>query len=371
MNNNKPKTESEIIKTYLWGSIIIAIILGVVMIAMISGYSVSIATKYFSAFGCGILIAGASLSSGGFLGFIFGIPSMSQTPTAKLKYNDNLVQISDWLTKIIVGVGLTQLYNIPRFIRKIGEQFQINFGGGNWAINVSIAIMSYFFVLGFLMIYFWTKTDYSTIMKNMDDDLNKQLADTEKKLDEEIKAKEQAQEEKKSMATEIVQRDLQSKITEATIADKNGNFVLQNDGSNSRANFEELKGIVNELLPSKKIIVTDDLQKNRWGAKSENGGKRINAKVTKNNWQNLFDVYISITNVDNTPLIDPVAIFIHDSYQVPDNVIYVSPTDGKAQLTLLASKAFTLGVLFTDKTELELDLNDQLGFPPEFYWKKI
>lgn len=28
-------------------------------------------------------------------------------------YNHNLVKVSDWLTKLIVGVELTQTYNVP------------------------------------------------------------------------------------------------------------------------------------------------------------------------------------------------------------------------------------------------------------------
>ncbi|MEO8111050.1 MAG: hypothetical protein ABI594_13490 [Ginsengibacter sp.] len=359
---NKIKTESETIKNYLWGSVIIAIILGVIMIGLISSYA---ANHYISAFGCGILIAGASISSGGVLGFIFGIPSVSQTPNARLKYNDNLVQISDWLTKIIVGVGLTQLYNIPRFVIKIGGQFQINFGGGTWAVNVAIAIMSYFFVLGFLMIYFWTKTDYSTIMKNMDIDLNRQLED-------ETKAKEHAQQERKDMATEIIQKETKTRISESDIAsDKNTMAELQQNVNDSLSGeLDKLKTIVSQKLSSKPVTIPDDLQKGRWGGKSENNGKKINAKVTKNSWQNLFDLVITIYNIDNTPLIIPVAIFVHDSYNLPDNVVYVAPDKNKgvAELSILAYEAFTIGALFADGTELELDLNEQQGFPTDFYW---
>ena len=43
-------------------------------------------------------------------------------PTAKITYNKqntNLTDISDWLTKIIIGAGLVQLNKIPGFVMKV------------------------------------------------------------------------------------------------------------------------------------------------------------------------------------------------------------------------------------------------------------
>ncbi|MEO8569203.1 MAG: pYEATS domain-containing protein [Ginsengibacter sp.] len=336
----KIKTESEIIKTYLWGSVIIAIIIGVIMIALISGYSVTLANRYFNAFGCGVLIAGASISSGGFLGFIFGIPSVSQTPTARLKYNDNLVQISDWLTKIIVGVGLTQLYNIPRFIIKIGGQFQINFGGGTWAVNVAIAIMGYFFVLGFLMIYFWTKTDYSTIMKNMDDDLNQKLEDTQKKLEDERKEKEQAQDEKK---------ETEEKLETA----QQENIQKEEDINAALYTFSSSVEDIKKATPSS----NQDPQKGEWGGKSENNGRKITALVREAHFdKEWFNVNLEVFSTDpNKPLTGDVQFHLHPSFANINDKIHVQ--NGIAKLQLLAWGAFTVGVECDQgATQLEIDL---------------
>ncbi len=80
----------------------------------------------------GVLLAGASALVGGALGFLFGIPRTLQQeggspsaeanpegaeaggPTHRIDYrvNTNLEQISDWLTKILVGVSLTQISEI-------------------------------------------------------------------------------------------------------------------------------------------------------------------------------------------------------------------------------------------------------------------
>ena len=78
-----------------------------------------------------MLWALACLASGGIIGFLFGIPRVLQdinAPTImpknneedkdsantskssyRMQVNTNLEQISDWLTKIIVGVGLIEL----------------------------------------------------------------------------------------------------------------------------------------------------------------------------------------------------------------------------------------------------------------------
>src|SRR5258708_2722865 len=68
----------------------------------------------------GLLVAGAALAAGILIGFLFGIPRTLQregtngaagaNSTAEAYgVNTTLEQISDWLTKIIVGVGLLPL----------------------------------------------------------------------------------------------------------------------------------------------------------------------------------------------------------------------------------------------------------------------
>jgi hypothetical protein len=363
LTKNNPVSEFNDIRRNLWLSTTGAIIIGIIMIALISIYlAIKPGNNFLSAFGSGVLIAGGSVLSGGFLGFIFGIPSILQDAGARLKYNDNLVQISDWLTKIIVGVGLTQLYNIPAFIRKVGEHFQTNFGNEVWGRNVAIAIIGYFFILGFLMIYFWTKTDYSTVMKTIDDDFNQLKAD----LKTANREKDQAQLEKKEMANDVSKKETQERVALSPLsATSNGVDYLP---ERYKEQVALLKQLVEKTLPQKPVVHQDDIQKERWGANAVNNEKKITATVAKNAWQNLFDVTITIASADKSPLNDPAAIFVHDSYEFANDVIYTTPSpDGILRLSLLASEAFTVGVLFADNTQLELDLNMQKGFPADFY----
>lgn len=341
--------ESQPLKKFLWGSIIIAIIIGIFMIGFISGYTKICNQTFFNTFGCAILIAGASFSGGGFLGFLFGIPSILQTPTAKLKYNDNLVQISDWLTKIIVGVGLTQLYNIPGYIKKVGIQFQINFGAGPWGINVAISIICYFFLLGFLMMYFWTKTDYSTIMKQMDDDLNEQLIQTQLKLEDETQKKVDAQEK--------VQQ------TEQLLETNNKNIELKDQ------ELEALSQTYQNTTKSGRSLIekNNDHQKGKWGGNLESNGRKVSADVRPTTYnKELFVISLQVISTDpNKPLKDKVIFHLHDSFVHPDRIIEVN--NGIASLELVAWGSFTVGIECDDgETHLEIDLAQLSDAPKEF-----
>jgi len=112
------------------------------------------------------------------LGFIFGVPTIitqgpgtSPTDPATqqntdankkaekiVQANTNLTQISDWLTKVIVGAGLVELTKIPGVIEKAAQKmagglaitntnlaFATVFSGG-----ILVVFLTYGFVFGYL-----------------------------------------------------------------------------------------------------------------------------------------------------------------------------------------------------------------------------
>lgn len=123
----------------------------------------------------GMLLAGASLIIGGFFGFLFGIPRSRQLNTAMAQAgsnihrsydeNTNLEQISDWLTKIIVGLTLVQFPDIKTQVLAIGNNYGPVFGGGNVGCAVAVAVLLYFFALGFLFLYLWTRIYMEWLLK--------------------------------------------------------------------------------------------------------------------------------------------------------------------------------------------------------------
>lgn len=382
IQNNNHKDPRWMI-TMTWRRIAGILILGFLLIIAVSCYCYKNGcsnpyAQFWSVLGIAMLIGGASFAAGGIGGFIFGIPSMVQSNNTIIKNNDNLIQISDWLTKIIVGVGLVELTKTPHKIKQIGEYLQPSFGGNEWGRNASMAIVFYFFFFGFLIVYFWTRTDFTKIIYDDEDErVKKAEADTQKaiKAKEEIqKAKdemEKVKEKTEKIANTVTTEKTKEKVAESqfaaystTIDETFGEKATVKDA------VEALKAKVKEVLEKKKPTVSDDLQKNRWGGKNENNGKIINANVTAEDDSGYYQVEITVANKDGSDLNQPVAIFVHDSFQFPDDAIYVAPENKVARIILYAYEAFTIGALLADGTELELDLNEQKDYPKGFYWTK-
>ena len=221
----------------------LALIVGVVMLAVYAWKG----TGNWQTFAAGILTAAVSVAVGLFLGFLFGIPRIDDTPTSsaaavaqvtgaqpagtqpagaqpagaqpagaqpagaqpagaqlagaqpagaqpagaggqppgaqpaaaqvtaappggslsatdsrsRFKPNSNLMDISDWLTKMIVGVGLFQLSKLPGKARTTSEYISDTFAAAfksNVIPSVAVlAIIGYFCIFGFLLGYLWAR----------------------------------------------------------------------------------------------------------------------------------------------------------------------------------------------------------------------
>jgi hypothetical protein len=179
-SNSKNRSQSErAVSTIAF--CILGGILGILLFAL----ETSSFTQFFSVFGAGLLIAGASLLSGGLLGFLFGIPRTLQQERAEgipsreqkeqatdntvlYQVNTNLEQISDWLTKILVGVGLTQITSLPGAIQKYAEFASPGLGGGPASKSFAAAILIFYLVCGFLIGYLWTRLYLAGALRQAD-----------------------------------------------------------------------------------------------------------------------------------------------------------------------------------------------------------
>jgi hypothetical protein len=113
-----------------------------------------------------LLIAGAGVAIGEFTGFLFGIPRTIQSANAdaagaradqSMGVNTNLEQISDWLTKIIVGVGLVELTKIPPLLQRLAKYLSDASPRRAVPDAVILAVLGSFVVLGFFSGYLWTR----------------------------------------------------------------------------------------------------------------------------------------------------------------------------------------------------------------------
>lgn len=128
--------------------------------------------------GCALLIALAAAAAGAMTGFLFGIPrsrsepeSISvKTPGQPLRYlgNTNLEQISDWLTKILVGVTLTQLSTIRSLGGQLFSSMAPALGGAPDSTVVAGAITVYFAILGFIVGWLTTRLSLGAALSAAD-----------------------------------------------------------------------------------------------------------------------------------------------------------------------------------------------------------
>lgn len=75
----------------------------------------------------------------------------------RLAANTNLEQVSDWLTKIIVGVGLVELTKIPSQMRNLAETMSPSFGVPPQSVSVATGAILLFSAGGFLIGYVTTR----------------------------------------------------------------------------------------------------------------------------------------------------------------------------------------------------------------------
>ena len=116
--------------------------------------------SFASTFGLLALVGAAAWLSGGVLGFIFGVPRLRAASgaggatTSVFVPNTNLEQISDWLTKIIVGATLVQMQPLAAGIGDLAASIggQLKTQG---ATAVSGGVMILYFAGGFMWGYLW------------------------------------------------------------------------------------------------------------------------------------------------------------------------------------------------------------------------
>jgi tetratricopeptide (TPR) repeat protein len=128
------------------------------------------------------------------LGFLFGIPKTQsrQVPSATnsqsgslpsqvgetggagtaspLKVNTNLEEVSDWLTKILLGAGLTQLTKIPVMFGKAADFMSqgCSQGCSNSDRVFAGGIIMFFSALGFFAGYIWTRMYFAGAFARLD-----------------------------------------------------------------------------------------------------------------------------------------------------------------------------------------------------------
>jgi hypothetical protein len=122
-------------------------------------------STFLSVLAVGTAIIAAALFAGLLVGFLFALPKVREHATVSkesaLTTNTNLDKVSDWLTTILVGLGLVELGKAAHGIGRLGHSLAPALGGSASAQTLGIALMLYATTAGFLLGYIWTRIDLS------------------------------------------------------------------------------------------------------------------------------------------------------------------------------------------------------------------
>ena len=126
-----------------------------------------------------IMVTTASYVVGNVLGFLFGLPRTHQesseenkpehVPEQKIAYqiNTNLEQISDWLTKMLIGVGLVEMKDLMAFLVSVSSKISSDIGHPG-AESIIIASILCAIVLGFFATYLGTRLYIASALASAD-----------------------------------------------------------------------------------------------------------------------------------------------------------------------------------------------------------
>jgi hypothetical protein len=364
----------------------------------------------------GALVAGASLLLGGLLGFLFGIPRAlqreqapqkpteperppenngatdarpAQPPAVGYLPNTNLEEISDWLTKILVGVGLTQLGEVPERFEATAVRVAAGFGASAAAVTFAGAAMLYFLICGFLFAFLWTRIHLPGVLRQAD--LSAIAADVHE-------AKQRADAATAAANTAIgAARQAKSTAAEAKGAAEEAERGAESahamadkaavNAASARARaLDALEAAVGPGLEKRALEVeaegappsgfavapgpdTEDPWKGQFGGSQVRNHRELVADVRPlSTARGLFSIELVVRSQDPVghPLTEPVEFYLHPTFSNSKPIVHPGP-DGIAELRVTAWGAFTVGVL-ADRgaTRLELDLAELKGAPEEF-----
>ncbi|GAA4263109.1 hypothetical protein [Dactylosporangium darangshiense] len=151
--------------TWLLGGVALAVLAVVI-------YSSQSAHAWTTA-AVGLIVTAATALAGGAIGFVFGVPRLAaangtgqgQSPIVG---NTNLEQISDWLTKILVGVGLTQFGAIADRAGRMISSIAPAMGDGPAATVFTGGLALYSAGFGFITGWLYTRLLLGSAMADAD-----------------------------------------------------------------------------------------------------------------------------------------------------------------------------------------------------------
>ena len=318
-----------------------------------------------------LLIASAAISLGSFLGFLFGMPraviaastTEENDAEAPLSYrpSTNLEQVSDWLTKILIGVGLVELRHIGGTLASMGHVVAGSLKNpppGTEVVTQVVVVA--FSVFGFIAGFLWTRIYYGPLQTLTDQSLISRLRSSLKKFENKLSNQESdiqsVRKVTEGLATGklVTQRTAVSRELPASIENEAAQDTLPEEVRNKLADFQEHE-------PDWDSDPGADLFPN---APQEAHGRRLEAELVEK-YESSLVIDLRVRRLGGEPLGDEVIFLLHPTFD--DSILYKKPENEIAEVEILALGWFTaVAILDGGRTVLSYKLRNLPGAPDWF-----
>lgn len=314
--------------------------------------------------------------------------------SADIGYREStsLEQVADWLTKIIIGLTLTQYDSWEaKFERLATNLTNALFYGPATSVTIPPPspvpgglLLAFYSIIGFIVSYLWMRRFFILEMVSARREAREAMAlrgvaaeqaanlrlQEERLLAEQAAQRRAEQLELERQMEAARARGLAAATPEAAVTPTanvdalKGVFMkAQLLLSPDSKGFSALTALVSEL--PEPAPQPDDPWRGKFGGQSSAGGATLEAIVSPTSNPTLFKVDLVVRGGRSHGPGTKVIYFLHPTFGLEPRVSILG-ADGRAPLELYAWGAFTVGALLEDGTKLELNLATLAGAPDLF-----
>jgi hypothetical protein len=339
------------------------------------------------------LIGTATLSVGALLGFLFGIPRTTRRNPENAASSDgrrdavatpyepsnNLEQVADWLTKILVGVGLVELGTLGTALARIGDQVakSVAPAPSGTAVVTQVVLVT-LATIGFLASFLWTRIYYGGIQARADSDIVNWVAS---KLED--------QETRIDRADKVAQKLASGKLIPAGAASPGAPASPVASVASGTPPAGTVAVTAEQPMPTGEMQVTlpdlpkdlrerldrflltgavwnDDTVLDIFGEHpSSDNGRTLTAEITAQ-YEKALVIRLVVERHDGPPLGNEVMFLLHPTFRARIRVVPVEGDD-RADLEIYCTAWFTVGAIADEgQTVLDYDLRKVPGAPEWF-----
>ena len=312
-----------------------------------------------------LLIAAGAASVGVLLGFLFGMPrgfaddrqdEIGNTPPTDVAYrpSNNLEQVSDWLTKILIGVGLVELGQLRETLRNTAQAVEVSIAAAPAGTNVvTQVVVVTFLVLGFLASFLWTRIYYGPLQTRVDRDV---ISSLRGRLKQEKEEKEKAVLVAHSLATGEIAVPSITPVTE--IRDARFERLDLSDWP------EEVIEKIEEFKKSPSIWDSDPADRLFPTALEESQGRRLGAAIVLDLKQALV-ISLRVRRTAGESLTGVIVFLLHPTFS--ESVLYVEADCDTAEAKISSAGWFTVvAIMDRGNTVLKYNLKQLPNAPAWF-----